>query len=96
MNNLVAVVGLGKMGLVHARVGYLRRFHVTFRKARSLPLERAIDDLISFRAYAYSSDFYARADYIGDLPNIRGVVAGVSKEKHARETFRLFMSKSQK
>jgi len=27
-------------------------------------------------------------DYIGSLPNILGVAAGVSKEKHARETFK--------
>ena len=29
-------------------------------------------------------------DYIKTLPNISGVVIGVSKEKHANETFRLF------
>jgi uncharacterized protein (DUF486 family) len=29
-------------------------------------------------------------DYIKTLPNISGVVVGVSKEKHASETFRLF------
>jgi predicted dehydrogenase len=39
-------------------VGYLRRFYVTFGKARSLLSERAIGDPLSFRAYAYSSDFY--------------------------------------
>jgi hypothetical protein len=33
------------------------------------------------------------ANYIGDLPNIRGVVAGVSKEKHAQETFKLLKKK---
>ena len=30
------------------------------------------------------------ADYIQSLPNILGVAAGVSKEQHARETFKLF------
>jgi hypothetical protein len=30
------------------------------------------------------------ADYIQSLPNILGVAAGVSKERHARETFKLF------
>ena len=29
-------------------------------------------------------------DYIGSLPNILGVAAGISKEQHALETFRLF------
>ena len=28
-------------------------------------------------------------DYVATLPNIKGVAVGVSKEKHARETFRL-------
>jgi len=28
-------------------------------------------------------------DYIGTLPNVRGIADGVSKEKHAYETFRL-------
>jgi hypothetical protein len=27
--------------------------------------------------------------YIGSLPNLVGVVVGVSKEQHARETFKL-------
>ena len=30
------------------------------------------------------------ADYIATLPNVKGVAVGVSKEKHAKETFRLF------
>lgn len=38
-------------------VGYLRRFYVTFSKARHLLSENAIGDLSSFKAYAYSSDF---------------------------------------
>jgi hypothetical protein len=32
-------------------------------------------------------------EYIASLPNVKGAAVGVSKEKHARETFRLFMSK---
>lgn len=39
-------------------VGYLRRFAVTFRKARNLLAQGALGELISFKAYAYSSDFY--------------------------------------
>jgi hypothetical protein len=30
------------------------------------------------------------AEYIGSLPNIRGVAVGISKESHAQETFGLF------
>jgi len=33
------------------------------------------------------------ADYIAQLPNIKGVAVGVSKEKHARETFKLLNEK---
>lgn len=32
-------------------------------------------------------------DYIATLPNIKGVAVGVSKEKHARETFKLLNEK---
>jgi hypothetical protein len=32
-------------------------------------------------------------DYIVSLPNVKGAALGVSKEKHARETFRLLRSK---
>lgn len=38
-------------------VGYLRRFYVTFRKARYLLLQKAIGVPTSFEAYAYSADF---------------------------------------
>jgi predicted dehydrogenase len=38
-------------------VGYLRRFYVTFNKARDLILKGTIGKTISFKAYAYSSDF---------------------------------------
>jgi predicted dehydrogenase len=38
-------------------VGYLRRFHVTFNKARELLLSGTIGKPESFNAYAYSSDF---------------------------------------
>jgi predicted dehydrogenase len=38
-------------------VGYLRRFYVTFNKARELLQEDAIGRIESFMAYAYSSDF---------------------------------------
>jgi predicted dehydrogenase len=38
-------------------VGYLRRFYVTFLKAKSLLDEGKIGDISSFKAYAFSSDF---------------------------------------
>lgn len=43
---------------------------------------------ISILAAGYLSPSEA-IDYIATLPNIKGVAVGVSKEKHARETFRL-------
>lgn len=42
-------------------VGYMRRFATTFRKAKELLAEEVLGDLISFRAYAYSSDFVSSA-----------------------------------
>jgi predicted dehydrogenase len=39
-------------------VGYLRRFMVTFKKARELLLDETIGDLVSFKIGAFSSDFY--------------------------------------
>lgn len=38
-------------------VGYLRRFYVTFNKAKDLLNKEAIGKVGSFKAYAYSSDF---------------------------------------
>ena len=38
-------------------VGYLRRFYVTFRKARELVTEGALGELASFDIHAFSSDF---------------------------------------
>lgn len=43
-------------------VGYLRRFYVTFAKAKSLLDENAIGQVSSFKAYAFSSDFLAMRD----------------------------------
>lgn len=39
-------------------VGYLRRFYVTFRKAKELLSQGTIGEVSSFEAYAYSSDFF--------------------------------------
>jgi predicted dehydrogenase len=38
-------------------VGYMKRFSVTFGKAKSLLTQGALGELSSFNAYAYSSDF---------------------------------------
>lgn len=46
-----------KLGGVNM-VGYLRRFSCTFMKAKDLLDEGVIGKLFSFRAYAYSSDFF--------------------------------------
>lgn len=45
-------------------VGYLRRFYVTFGKAKNLLTQDAIGEVSSFKAYAYSSDF---VDYKADI-----------------------------
>jgi predicted dehydrogenase len=39
-------------------VGYMRRFAVTFKKAKELLAEKTIGEVTSFKAYAFSSDFY--------------------------------------
>lgn len=38
-------------------VGYMKRFAVTFRKAKDLLNQDALGEVVSFDAYAYSSDF---------------------------------------
>ena len=45
--------GLGSVTMV----GYMKRFAVTFRKAKNLLDKETLGDLVSFDAYAYSSDF---------------------------------------
>jgi hypothetical protein len=47
---------------------------------------------ISILAAGYLSPTEA-IDYIATLPNIEGVAVGISKESHARETFRLLEEK---
>ncbi|MGB9854644.1 MAG: Gfo/Idh/MocA family protein [Candidatus Bathyarchaeales archaeon] len=46
-----------KLGGVNM-VGYMRRFSVTFMKAKSLLDEGVVGRPVSFKAYAYSSDFF--------------------------------------
>lgn len=56
-------------------VGYLRRFYVTFNKARELLQEDCVGKVESFKAYAYSSDFlglekaqtFSRGGVLADL-----------------------------
>jgi len=54
-------------------VGYLRRFYVTFRKAKDLLSEGAIGELQSFSVHAYSSDFL-EASHRGAVSVARGGV----------------------
>jgi len=61
--------------------------------------EKALESLpepiviaISIMAAGYLKPSEA-IEYVATLPNIEGVAVGVSKEKHARETFRLFKEK---
>lgn len=42
----------------HTMVGYMKRFSVTFRKAKELLDQEVLGSLLSFDAYAYSSDFF--------------------------------------
>lgn len=41
----------------HTMVGYMKRFSVTFRKAKELLDQGVLGSVLSFDAYAYSSDF---------------------------------------
>lgn len=54
-------------------VGYLRRFYVTFKKAKDLLAKGAIGNVSSFKAYAYSSDFLNSRNGQGS-PALRGGV----------------------
>jgi len=56
-------------------VGYLRRFYVTFSKAKSLLDEGKIGEVSSFRAYAFSSDFAEAEVNHQDLDDRWGVLA---------------------
>jgi len=56
-----------------AMVGYMKRFAVTFRKAKDLIDSQVLGDLVSFDAYAYSSDFAE----IKETPKISGARGGV-------------------
>jgi predicted dehydrogenase len=54
-------------------VGYMKRYSVTFRKAKGLLERKAIGELTSFQAYAYSSDF-AEIDLKSKISGSRGGV----------------------
>jgi predicted dehydrogenase len=55
-------------------VGYMKRFAVTFNKAKELLEEEVLGDLVSFEAYAYSSDFVDVKE--GSVSASRGGVLG--------------------
>jgi predicted dehydrogenase len=54
-------------------VGYMKRFSVTFRKAKALMEQKNIGEITSFQAYAYSSDF-AEIDLKSKISGSRGGV----------------------
>ena len=56
-------------------VGYLRRFYVTFVKAKSLLDEGKIGDVSSFKAYAFSSDFVDSGEDSSESGDRGGVLA---------------------
>lgn len=49
---------LAEISKGHTMVGYMKRFSVTFRKVKDLLDQGQLGSLLSFDAYAYSSDFY--------------------------------------
>lgn len=57
-------------------VGYMKRFSATFKKAKELLSQDAIGELLSFEAYAYSSDF---AD-VDKTPSASPTRGGVLKD----------------
>ena len=56
--------------------GYMRRFCVTFMKAKGLLSERVIGKPLSFKAYAYSSDFFG----IDGCSKVKTPVVGVLRD----------------
>jgi predicted dehydrogenase len=67
---------LAKQACNTTMVGYLRRFMVTFLKAKELLSENAIGELKSFTVKAFSADFYD----IKDNPEISIARGGVLKD----------------
>jgi predicted dehydrogenase len=56
-------------------VGYMKRFAVTFQKARELLNQSAIGRMSSFEAYAYSSDFFGAKEASKMSSNRGGVLS---------------------
>ncbi len=54
-------------------VGYMKRFAVTFNQAKALLAQNAIGELVSFEAYAFSSDFFGVSQG-SQVANARGGV----------------------
>jgi predicted dehydrogenase len=57
-------------------VGYMRRFSVTFRKAKDLLNQGVIGEPVSFSSYAYSSDFFG----IDKNPRVQTPKVGVLRD----------------
>lgn len=58
-------------------VGYMKRFAVTFRKAKELLDQETLGEVFSFEAYGYSSDFFG-SDKNSKASSSRGGVLGDS------------------
>ena len=54
----VELVSLVQNSKSHNMVGYMKRFAVTFQKAKELLSQSAVGSINSFEAHAYSSDFF--------------------------------------
>jgi predicted dehydrogenase len=53
-------------------VGYMKRFAVTFNEAKNLLVKGKLGEVISFKGYAYSSDFVG-AKKSSKVPAVRGI-----------------------
>jgi predicted dehydrogenase len=56
-------------------VGYMKRFGVTFRKAKSMLEQEVLGDQTSFKAFAYSSDFADRTHNISGSASRGGALS---------------------
>jgi predicted dehydrogenase len=55
-------------------VGYMKRFAVTFKKAKDLLDRKVLGELVSFNAYAYSSDFAEAKETSNASASVGGVL----------------------
>jgi len=63
---------LAEVSQGHTMVGYMKRFSVTFQKAKKMLVQNTLGAITSFDAYAYSSDFFGVQK--GNISGARGGV----------------------